>query len=107
MTQTVPSVFARPRVPAARRGGGPQQNGMLAELLLRCADHDPTALAQLYELTSEWIYAVLRRRTASVATAEEAMVEVYTRVWRRAATFPALERTALAWMTSIAFETIS
>jgi DNA-directed RNA polymerase specialized sigma24 family protein len=107
MTQTIPSVCAVPRFPAARPVDGSHQNGILAELLVRCADHDPTALAQLYELTSDWIYAVLRRRTASIATAEAAMVEVYTTVWRRAATFPSLKRTALAWMTSIAFETIN
>jgi DNA-directed RNA polymerase specialized sigma24 family protein len=106
MTQTVPPVCAELTFPGARRTDGSSQNGLLADLLIRCAARDEAAMADLYDLTSEWIYAVVRRRTASIALAEDALVKVYTAVWRRAATFSARQRSGLAWMTSIAFETI-
>lgn len=83
----------------------PDENRALASLLTRCAHHDTSALARFYEFTGPWIYALLRRRTTSRALADDAMVAVYSEVWRRAASYAGLERSVLAWTTAIAYET--
>jgi hypothetical protein len=81
------------------------QNQILDELLHRCAQHDEAALARLYELTSPWIYALVTRRTSSASAAESAMVAIYAKVWKRAASHDG-EQSILAWMSTIAGEEI-
>jgi hypothetical protein len=61
-------------------------------------------LLRFYEITSPWVYRLIRQGTVSVSEAERAMVAVYTTVWRRAASFTDVDRTALGWITSITFE---
>lgn len=80
------------------------QNTVLSALLNRCAQRDQAALAQFYELTSPWVYTLVRRRTTSAAEADDAAVTVYAKAWRRSADFATAERSALAWITSIVFE---
>ena len=100
--RTVPAAQPPPRTaPATVRT---YQNQVLSELLHRCAHHDEAALAHLYELTSPWIYALVTRHTSSVSVADNAMVAIYSRVWRQAAHHAEHDQSILAWMTTIAFE---
>ncbi len=85
---------------AARR----HQNAVLSALLKDCAHGDQAALARFYELTSPWIYTLIARRTSSAAEADDEVVTVYAKVWRRSVDFAGAGQSALAWTTSIAFE---
>jgi DNA-directed RNA polymerase specialized sigma24 family protein len=105
MTLTHPTVSAaqhRPR--PARATARTYQNQVLAGLLHRCTEHDEAALQRLYELTSPWIYALVTRRTSSVSVADNAMVAIYTKVWRQAARHGEHDHSILAWMTIIAYD---
>ncbi len=76
----------------------------LRRLLYQCAQRDESALASFYDLTCQRIYTLIRRRLDRHPEADEALIAVYLQVWLRSASFPAAERSALAWVTSIAFE---
>jgi DNA-directed RNA polymerase specialized sigma24 family protein len=82
--------------------GGPT---LLGELLIASGRHDEAAFARFYQLTSPWIYYLLRRRTGSTGDAEDAMRLVYTTIWQRAARF-APNQSALAWATTIAYDVV-
>ncbi len=79
---------------------------LLSELLVESGRHDEEAFARFYELTSPWIYHVLRRRTGSTACAEDAMRLVYTTIWKRAPSFAPPKQSALAWATGIAYDLV-
>lgn len=79
---------------------------LLGELLVASGRHDEGAFARFYQLTSPWIYYLLRRRTGSTARAEDAMVLVYTAIWQRAASFTPPNQSALAWATIIAYAVV-
>lgn len=89
--------------PGGREGafGG---NRVLADLLLASGRQDQAAFAQLYQLTSPWIYYLLRRRTGSTTEAEDAVVVVYAGIWHRAAQFASSNQSALSWLTTMTYE---
>jgi hypothetical protein len=93
-----------PRFPG--RECAPGIRSLLSELLVASGRHDEAAFARLYQLTSPWIYYLLRRRTNSTAHAEDAMVLVYTAIWQRAATFVPPNQSALAWVTTLAYDVV-
>lgn len=80
------------------------ENVALGGLLLRCAQQDPSALAQFYDRTSSWVYTLIRPLTTSRAMADDVMVAVYAKVWRSSANWAGLSCSPLAWTTSLAFE---
>jgi len=80
---------------------------LLNELLVASGHQDEAAFTRFYELTSPWIYLLLRRRTGSTAHAENAMRLVYTAIWRRAASFAPAKQSALAWVTTITYESVA
>ena len=79
---------------------------LLAELLVAAGHRDQAAFARFYQLTSPWIFYLLRRRTRSTRDAEDAIRLVYTTIWRRAATFAPSNQSALAWATTITYEVL-
>jgi DNA-directed RNA polymerase specialized sigma24 family protein len=79
---------------------------LLSELLVASGRHDEAAFARLYQLTSPWIYYLLRRRTGSTSHAEDALRLVYTTIWQRAASFTPPNQSALAWVTAIAYDVV-
>ena len=74
----------------------------LAQLLQRCAARDSGAFRTLYEKTSPILFARLLRMLRRRSVAEEALQEVYVRIWGRAAQYEAHRGRALAWMVTIA-----
>jgi RNA polymerase sigma-70 factor (ECF subfamily) len=74
----------------------------LAQLLQRCAAHDAGAFRALYDKTSPILFARLLRMLRRRSVAEEALQDVYVRIWERAAQFEAHRGRALAWMVTIA-----
>ena len=79
---------------------------LLSELLVASGRHDEAAFTRLYQLTSPWIYHLLRRRTGSTADAEDAMCLVYTTIWQRAASYAPPNQSALAWMSTLAYHIV-
>ena len=74
----------------------------LAQLLQRCAAHDSAAFRTLYDKTSPILFARLLRMLRRRSVAEEALQEVYVRIWERAAQYEVHRGRALAWMVTIA-----
>lgn len=74
----------------------------LAQLLQRCAAQDAAAFRTLYDKTSPIVFARLLRMLRRRSVAEEALQDVYVRIWQRAAQFEAHRGRALAWMVTIA-----
>src|SRR5262245_44640079 len=74
----------------------------LAQLLQRCAARDAAAFRTLYDKTSPIVFARLLRMLRRRSVAEEALQDVYVRIWQRAAQFEAHRGRALAWMVTIA-----
>jgi RNA polymerase sigma-70 factor (ECF subfamily) len=74
----------------------------LAQLLQRCAAHDSAAFRALYDKTSPILFARLLRMLRRRSVAEEALQDVYVRIWERAAQYEAHRGRALAWMVTIA-----
>ena len=78
---------------------------LLSELLVASGCHDEAAFTRLYQLTSPWIYHLLRR-TRSTADAEDAMCLIYTTIWKRAPSYAPPNQSALAWMTTLAYHVV-
>src|SRR5262245_52335867 len=74
----------------------------LAQLLQRCAAQDSAAFRTLYDKTSPILFARLLRMLRRRSVAEEALQDVYVRIWQRASQFEAHRGRALAWMVTIA-----
>ena len=77
---------------------------LLSGLLVASGRRDEVAFSRFYQMTSPWIFYLLRRRIGSKAQAEDATCRVYTTVWRRAPSFASSNVSALAWVTRIAYE---
>jgi RNA polymerase sigma-70 factor (ECF subfamily) len=101
------SVAFSPGVAAESRGDGAfGGRRLLDELLVASAHHDEAAFARFYQLTSPWTFYLLRRRSGSPPDAEDALRLVYTAIWRRAAGFAPRQQSAIAWLTTVIYDTV-
>jgi len=74
----------------------------LAILLSRVASHDRAAFRGLYAAASAKLFGTLLRILGNRAEAEDALQEVFTRVWLRAGRFDAERGRAMTWLIAIA-----
>ena len=74
----------------------------IADLILRVAVRDRAAFRLLYSQTSSKLMGVLLRILATRTEAEDALQEVFTRVWLRAARYDAMKGRGMTWLISIA-----
>jgi RNA polymerase sigma-70 factor (ECF subfamily) len=74
----------------------------LEELLRRCAARDAAALRELYEQSGSQLMAVLLRILRTRAAAEDALQDVFIRIWQQAGQYEEFKGRALSWMVSIA-----
>ena len=77
-------------------------NAVLEALLARCARQEARALEELYAQVSPLLLAVLMRILRTRDLAEDALQDVFVRVWRQAGQYEAQRGRALAWLVSIA-----
>jgi RNA polymerase sigma-70 factor, ECF subfamily len=77
-------------------------NADLEVLLSRCASRDHKALEELYRKVSPQLLALLMGMLRTRDLAEDALQDVFVRVWRQAGQFEARRGRVLAWITSIA-----
>ena len=71
-------------------------------LIARCVEREPSALRELYERSAPQLFGVLIRILVREDLAQEALQDVFVRVWRNAASYRASKGSVLTWMTSIA-----
>lgn len=74
----------------------------LQALLGRVALQDRGALRKLYDATEGRLLAIVVRMLDDRAAAEDVVQDTFVTVWTRAAQFPALRTSPLAWLTTIA-----
>jgi RNA polymerase sigma-70 factor (ECF subfamily) len=74
----------------------------LISLVQRVATGDQSALAALYDTTNRLIYGLVLRVLGDASSAEEVLLDVYTQVWRQAASYDTNRGAPLAWLTTIA-----
>ncbi len=74
----------------------------LVSLVRRVAEGDQSALATLYDATNRLLYGLVLRVLSDVSSAEEVLLDVYTQVWRQAASYDTSRGSPLAWLTTIA-----
>ena len=74
----------------------------IALLITRCAAQDRAAFGQLYSASSAKLMGVLLRILSQRHEAEDALQEVFTRVWLRAGRFDADRGRGMTWLIAIA-----
>lgn len=71
-------------------------------LIGRVALGDRAAFASLYRASSPKLFAICLRILQDRSDAEEALQEVYIKIWQRARSFAARSGTATSWLVAIA-----
>ncbi|MDE2220973.1 MAG: sigma-70 family RNA polymerase sigma factor [Gammaproteobacteria bacterium] len=79
-----------------------QREAATRALLRRCAAREPRALEQLYSLAGPLLFGLLTRMLRRHALAEEALQDVFVRIWQRAGQYQEERGSALAWLIGIA-----
>jgi RNA polymerase sigma-70 factor, ECF subfamily len=74
----------------------------IADLLTRIAAQDRAAFQNIYNATSAKLMGVLLRILGNRAESEDALQEVYTRVWLRAGRFDATKGRGMTWLIAMA-----
>jgi RNA polymerase sigma-70 factor, ECF subfamily len=74
----------------------------IAGLLSRCALRDRQAFAALYGRTSAKLFGVTLRILKDRSEAEEALQEVYVKIWQRADRYVAGGYSPISWLVAIA-----
>src|SRR5215471_2839988 len=72
------------------------------EYVRRCALRDESALAALYDQSSQLVYTIALRILRDEADASEVVVDVYKQVWDNAARFDEQRGSAAAWIVILA-----
>lgn len=73
----------------------------VADLITRCAAQDRAAFRALYDAASGKLMGVLLRILGTRSEAEDALQEVFTRVWLRAGRFDATRGRGMTWLIAL------
>lgn len=74
----------------------------LIGLVKQIAQGEQAALGALYDTTNRLVYGLILRVLSEASAAEEVLLDVYTQVWRQAASYDTQRGSPLAWVTTIA-----
>jgi len=74
----------------------------ISKLLARVALRDRRAFDSLYEHTSGKLFGVSLRLLKDRAEAEDALQEIYLKVWQRADSYALSQASAISWLVAIA-----
>ena len=74
----------------------------ISDLIARCALRDRAAFRVLYERTSAKLFGVTLRILKDRSEAEEAIQEVYVKVWQRADRYVAGNTRPISWLVAVA-----
>ena len=78
------------------------QSREIADLIARCALRDRAAFRTLYERTSAKLFGVVLRILRDRSEAEEAIQEIYVKVWQRADRYVAGSTSPISWLVAVA-----
>lgn len=74
----------------------------ITKLIVRTSQKDRTAFDRLYRHTSAKLFGVCLRVLGDRAEAEEALQEVYVKVWIKADRFAASDLSPISWLVTVA-----
>lgn len=74
----------------------------VANLIARCALADRAAFARLYDLTNAKLFGVALRILKDRTEAEEAIQEIYIKIWRRADRYSRGQYSPISWLVAVA-----
>jgi RNA polymerase sigma-70 factor (ECF subfamily) len=74
----------------------------IADLIARCALRDRAAFRLLYQRTSAKLFGVTLRILKDRSEAEEAIQEVYVKIWQRADRYVAGNTSPISWLVAVA-----
>ncbi|MHA6297075.1 sigma-70 family RNA polymerase sigma factor [Devosia sp. CAU 1758] len=74
----------------------------IADLISRCSLRDRQAFRTLYQRTSAKLFGVVLRILRNRAEAEEAIQEVYIKIWQRSDRYIAGQYSPISWLVAIA-----
>lgn len=74
----------------------------ISPLIGRVSLRDRAAFSQLYQKTSPKLFAICIRILRDRAEAEEALQEIYIKIWQRADRYATGETSPMAWLSAIA-----
>ena len=77
-------------------------NAALSALIKKIGEGDSTAFTTLYDGTSSLIFGLLLRILTERATAEEALLDVYTRIWKESGSYDPKDFMPLEWIIAVA-----
>jgi len=80
----------------------PLREAAWGEYVRRCASRDESALAALYDESSQLAYTIALRILQDEADAAEVVLDVYKQVWDTAARFDEQRGSAAAWIVILA-----
>lgn len=84
------------------RPGREAESAHLVDLMERSARGHEDAFAELYDLTSRRVHAVILRVLRSADHAAEVTQEVYIEIWRQSARYAPNKGSVMAWMVTMA-----
>ncbi|KFL32788.1 RNA polymerase sigma factor [Devosia riboflavina] len=74
----------------------------IADLIARCALRDRGAFRQLYTRTSAKLFGVALRILKDRAETEEAIQEIYVKIWQKADRYVAGQYSPISWLVAVA-----
>jgi len=74
----------------------------IEDLLVATAEQDRAAFAELYRRTASKLYAVISRILGDSSRSEDAVQELYVRVWRNAGGYDAGRGRPMTWLATMA-----
>lgn len=74
----------------------------IADLIARCALRDRGAFRQLYTRTSAKLFGVALRILRDRAETEEAIQEIYIKIWQKADRYVAGQYSPISWLVAVA-----
>lgn len=77
-------------------------NSTLAALIRKTGEGDPTAFTTLYDCTSSLIFGIVSRILPESATAEEVLLDAYTRIWKESSAYDPRDFMPLEWIVTLA-----
>lgn len=80
----------------------PLRDDEISYLIGRICLKDRQAFRRLYDATSAKLFAICLRMLGKREDAEEALQEIYVKIWQRAERFAVGETSAFAWLAAIA-----
>ncbi len=91
-----------PAGPLGRALNSGTEEGDLQSLIRRAGCGEQSALTELYDTTSRFVFGLVLRILRDRDTAEEVLLDVYTQVWRQSAAYDVTRGAPLAWLMTIA-----